>query len=471
MKILFLLSPEKPYRIFQLLILRMLQFSLVLLIISCNPKGDIENDTNLPNMIVIIADDLGWNDVGYHGSEIHTPVIDRMAQDGFELDRFYVHSVCSPTRAALLTGRPPSRYGILSPLGDEKVLPDGTLTIAELLRQKGYDTAISGKWHLGTVLDARPMNYGFNSSYGYLRGQIDPYTHLYKNGNKTWHRNDKLVDEVGHATDLITDEAIRFIEKPREKGSPFFLYVAYSVPHYPLEEPAKWVNEYEESIENESRRLFAASVTHMDYSIGLILSSLEKSGIEENTIVLFISDNGGQESWHSKTQYNGKFKGNDVLGDNRPLRDWKTSLYDGALRVPAILNWKGKLSGHKTISEAINVTDLYPTLAYLAGADISEELNIEGINFWSSLNGESLPTDRVMYWRMNNGMAIKRGDWKLIHYGKTPDKGTDELYNISQDPNEIENIAAENEDILLRLRKELKQQYSLDNPVLAKEIQ
>ena len=435
---------------------------------SCSPEEKSKTN-NKPNIIVIVADDLGWNDIGFHGSEIVTPAIDKMVQGGMELDRFYVHSVCSPTRASLLTGRYPSRYGILSPLGDESVFPAGTVTIAELLKNNGYETAISGKWHLGTVPEARPMKLGFDSSYGYLRGQIDPYTHLYKNGNKTWHRNDVLVDEEGHATDLITDEAIRFIEKFHGSKKPFFLYVAYSVPHYPLEEPGNWIDMYEQSIANESRRLYAASVTHMDEGIGRIMTTLGKNEMEENTVVIFFSDNGAQESWHSKTQYNGKFKGNDVLGDNKPLRDWKTSFYDGALRVPAVIMWKGKLS-HGKVSEAINVADIYPTLAGLAGIDLPKEVIIDGINFWPSVEGVALPDNRLMYWRMSKGMALKNGEWKLIHHGKTPDEGTDELYNIYTDPNETKNVAAENEKLLLELKKEMEHQYSFDSPVMAKEI-
>ena len=437
---------------------------------SCNSVREKDTNQNQPNIIVIVADDLGWNDIGYHGSEIHTPAIDKLAQEGVELDRFYVHSVCSPTRASLLTGRYPSRYGILSPLGDDPVFPEGTVTIAGLLKKNGYETAISGKWHLGTVPEARPGKLGFNSSYGYLRGQIDPYTHLYKNGNRTWHRNDTLIDEEGHATDLITDEAVRFIEESHDSNKPFFLYVAYSVPHFPLDEPENWIDLYEKTIENESRRLYAASVSHMDEGIGRIMTTLGKNEMEENTIVLFFSDNGAQESWHSKTQYNGKFKGNDVLGDNKPLRDWKTSFYEGALRVPAIISWKGKLN-HRKVAAAINVVDVFPTIACLAGADIPKELNIEGLNFWASLDGSTLEEDRIMYWRMSKGMALKNGKWKLIHHGKIPDEGTDELYNISLDPNETNNVAAENENLVLELKKEMKYQFSLDNPILAKEIQ
>lgn len=437
---------------------------------SCTQKNKNTSVQNQPNIIVIVADDLGWRDVGYHGSEIKTPVIDNLADEGIQLDRFYVHSVCSPTRASLLTGRAPSRYGVLSPLGDAPIFPAGTVTIAELLKRNGYETAISGKWHLGTVPEARPMKFGFNSSYGYLRGQIDPYTHLYKNGNKTWHKNDTLFDEEGHATDLITDEAIRVINASHKKNKPLFIYVAYSVPHYPLAEPAKWTDMYEQSIPNESRRLFAASVTHMDYSIGRIMTTLDKNKMLENTVIMILSDNGGQKSWHSKTQYNGKFKGNDVLGNNKPLRDWKTSLYDGALRVPAIINWKGKLNRGK-VTEAINVADLFPTFAALAGVNVPKELNIEGIDFWPTLSGKSLPETRVMYWRMINGMVIKKSNWKLIHHGKTLAEGTNELFNIFTDPHETKNIAAENESIVSELKDEMKQQLLLDNPILAKEIQ
>lgn len=439
-----------------------LSIFLLLFSLSCSYQKTNKTENGQPNIVVIIADDLGWNDVGYHGSEIKTPTIDKLAQEGIEFDRFYVCSVCSPTRASLLTGIYPSRYGIMSPLGDEAGLPTGTVTIAGLLQKNGYDTGISGKWHLGTVLEGRPLNYGFNSSYGYLRGQIDPYTHLYKDGSRTWHRNDMLEDEEGHATDLITDEAIRFISKPREKGTPFFLYVAYSVPHYPLEESKEWTDIYKQKISNESRRNNAASVTHMDNSIGQILEVLKKTGIEENTIVMFLSDNGGQKSWSSETQYGGKFKPHDVLGDNRPLRDWKTSFYDGALRVPAVLIWPGKIKPIK-IDESINVTDIYPTLAFLAGVEIPDELNIEGINFWPAVNGEPLSNERTMYWRSNNATALKKGDWKLIHKGKKLEEGTDELYNLQLDPYEKQDVAKENMEKVREMKKELERQLGSDS--------
>jgi arylsulfatase B len=159
-----------------------------------------------PNILIFVSDDTGWNDVGYHNSEIKTPNIDRLVEHGVELDNFYVSPVCSPTRAALLTGRLPSRYGILEPIAlrSKQTLPQDTVTLAEFLRRNGYQTAITGKWHLGLRPEVGPKKYGFDYSYGYLHGQLDQYTHFYKNGNRTWHRNDEFMNEEGHATDLIT---------------------------------------------------------------------------------------------------------------------------------------------------------------------------------------------------------------------------------------------------------------------------
>jgi arylsulfatase B len=433
-----------------------------LTIISCKVEKQKENDR--PNIIVIISDDTGWNDVGYNGSEILTPVIDNMAKEGIQFDRFYVHSVCSPTRASLLTGRYPSRYDINGALGDAPGLFAGTVTIAELLRQNGYLTAISGKWHLGAVPEARPMQYGFTSSYGYLRGQIDPLTHLYKDGQRTWHRNDKLIDEEGHATDLITNETIRCIKEGHKQNKPFFIYTAFSVPHYPLDEPEEWTNPYSESISNKSRRLFAASMTHMDHGIGQILSTLKELGIEEQTLVVYLSDNGGQRQWVSETEYGGKFDFHDVLGDNTPLRDWKGSIFDGAIRVPAVMIWPGKIS-HRKVTQNVNVADILPTLTWIAGIEVPEELDIDGINFWPAVTGEKLPENRKMYWKRGPGsFALIKGKWKLISNGSPSSKQVrTTLYDIINDPSEEQDITQEYPDIVEEMKQELLTEIEKDS--------
>lgn len=423
-----------------------------------------------PNILIIVADDLGWRDVGYHGSEIKTPTLDKLAKENVQLNQFYVCPTCSPTRAALLTGKFPSRFGILNPIGGKstQALPKDVINIAKLLKQVGYATALIGKWHLGLTLETGPNHYGFDYTYGYLHGQIDQYKHVYKNGEKTWHRNGVFIDEKGHATDLITYEAIKYITEVRDKSKPFFLEVTFSVPHFPLQEEDKWVEPYKETIKNDSRRMFAASVTHMDYSIKCLLEILKKEDLEKNTIVFFISDNGAQENWYpTPREYNGEHRPNDVLGDNRPLRDWKTSLYEGGIRVPAIVRWPGKLTPCK-VDEVISVTDILPTVAYLAGAKITREMHLDGKNVWSAIAEGGSTGKREIYGRTKNQIALRYGDWKLVHNGKTPDKGTDELYNIKDDPYEKNNVAKDHPDIvkslLYRIRKISESDVIVDYP-------
>jgi len=416
-----------------------------------------------PNIVVIVADDAGWNDVGYHGSEIETPVIDRLAREGLELDRFYVYPVCSPTRAAFLTGRPPSRFGIIGPIAMRSTLalPKDVATLAECLGMNGYDTVISGKWHLGLRPEVGPGEYGFDRTYGYLHGQIDQFTHRYKNGDRSWHRGGEFVDEDGHATDLITGEAVRFIREYRDPDTPFFLYVPYSVPHYPLQEEEQWTERYRGRIDNESRRLFAASMTHMDDGIGRIVAAIEDEGIAGDTLFIFMSDNGGQESWTPTFEYDGKFTANDRLGDNSPLRGWKGELYEGGIRVPALMYRPGHFTPTR-ITAPVSVCDLYPTLAAAAGSPIPDGTVIEGIDVTPALTGGAIAEERTFYWRTAGQLAVRRGDWKLVHGGGTPDGGGDELFNIADDPLEERDIADSHPDIVASLSAELGRQYALD---------
>lgn len=416
-----------------------------------------------PNFLVILPDDLGWHDVEYHGSQIMTPNINKLIDFGVDFTHFYVYPTCSPTRASLLTGRPPSRFGVLSPIGGRSklALPKDTATLPELLRRNGYATAITGKWHLGLRPEVGPNKYGFEYAYGYLHGQIDQYSHEYKNGDRSWHRNGHFIDEKGHATDLITREAISYLKEKRDKQKPFFLYVPFSVPHYPLQEPDKWVAPYESIFAEKSRRLFAASVTHMDDAIGKILQVLKDENIQTNTFVLFISDNGGQKEWFPKNEYNHRHGPDKVLGNNKPLRGWKGDLYEGGIRVPAAGLWFSKISPQK-VNETIHIMDIYPTLAYLAGIKIQPEWHIEGKNVWETiLNNKPIP-ERILYWRTPSQIAIRKGDWKLINKGKSPESGKDELYNLAQDPDETIDFSLDYPDKVAELLGEMKQQYQLD---------
>jgi arylsulfatase A-like enzyme len=427
---------------------------------NCSKEKEVDNR---PNFIILVADDLGWADVGYHESEISTPYLNKMSDFGVTLSRFYTYPTCSPTRASLLTGKPASRFGIFSPIAGRstKMLPDDVVTLPQLLKQNGYATAITGKWHLGLRPEVGPNVYGFEYAYGYLHGQIDQYSHEYKNGDPSWHKNGKFITEEGHATDLITKEAINFIKKNREKDKPFFLYVPFSVPHYPLQESNEWVSRYRRSIKDESRRLFAASVTHMDDAIGKLLESLKEENLQTNTLVLFISDNGGQKDWYPDAEYNGKHGPNKSLGNNKPFKGWKGDLYEGGIRVPAVALWFSKLS-RQNVTDVIHVMDIYPTIANLAGISLDPNLKIEGKNIWNTLLNNEPIKERVLYWRTNNEIALRKGIWKLINKGKTPEVGQNELYNLYQDPYESIDFSLDYPEKVAELLGAMKKQFLLD---------
>ena len=423
-----------------------------------NPEG------SRPNILLIVADDAGWRDVGFHDSEIKTPTIDHLAGTGVELNSFYVCPTCSPTRASLLTGRPASRFGILGPIAgkSKQVLPVETPTLAELLQDSGYATSITGKWHLGLQPENGPQRYGFEYTYGYLHGQVDQYTHRYKFGDRTWHRNNVFIEEEGHVTDLITNEAIQYIKNHRDKKKPFFLYVPYSAPHIPLQEEEKWLSIYKDSIQNESRRAFAASFTHMDYAIGQLLKTLDDENLRENTLVIFISDNGAQENWIDVSdKYDGRHGPNDRLGDNGPLRDWKGSLYEGGIRVPAVFNWPGTIKPGR-IGDVTSVNDILPTLAYLAGSKLPSQEETEGVNIWNAVHDGAPLGERTLYWRTPKQFALRKGSWKLVCTGNTPDKGTYELFNLAKDSCETQDVAKVYPKVVIDMLKELKKQSELD---------
>jgi len=433
---------------------------IFLVLVGGAPWGLAATEKRSTNVLVIIADDLGWRDVGYHGSEIRTPHIDKLAAAGVRLERHYVYPTCSPTRAGLLTGRNPSRFGILAPIAgrSEQILPAKTATLASVLKEHGYATALSGKWHLGLRPEAGPRRYGFDQTYGYLHGQIDQWTHRYKNGDKTWHRNDRFLDETGHATDLIASEAIRFLETARTE--PFFLYVAFSVPHHPVQEEERWITPYASSIIDASRRLYAASVTHMDSAIGRILDTLETRGQISQTLILFTSDNGGQQSYSSRTDYEGRHGPNPTLGNNRPLRGWKGELYEGGIRVPAVVHWQGRLKP-KVLNSAVNCLDWFPTVAQLAGVKLSSDWKIEGRDVWPLLSGEGSPSpDRPLYWNIGGFTAVIQDGWKLIVHQQG--QADIELYDLEKDAAEETNRASVNPRKTAELKRVLATQRRRD---------
>ncbi len=420
----------------------------------------IAKDTR-PNILFIIADDLGWADVGYHGSKIETPSIDRLARDGVRLEQHYVQPMCSPTRAALLSGRYPSRFGVLAAT-NEQVFPLDSVTLPAALKTIGYHTSLSGKWHLGSKPEWGPLKFGFDRAYGSLAGGVGPYNHRYKKGpfSFTWHRNHKLIEEEGHVTDLIAKEVIEWIEARRQ---PWFIYVPFTAVHIPVAAPERWIKHYEGKIENESYRRYAAYTTQMDDAIGQMIEALNRTGQRKNTLVVFTSDNGSTPSWRPRGRYPGEHKPCPVLGSNLPLRGHKATLYEGGIRVPTAVNWPGVLEAGKIVDSPVHVVDWMPTLCRLAGYEPDSDLQWDGRDIWPLLSGEVQQAEpRVLYWRFTGGRtAIREADWKLL-LGK--DGRRAELFNLAEDPYEKQNLAKQYPERVAKLKALLPKYRQDDQP-------
>jgi arylsulfatase A-like enzyme len=393
------------------------------------------------------------------GKEIKTPHIDKLASTGAKLDAFYVQPVCSPTRAALMTGRYPMRHGlqvgVVRPWAqyglplDEQTLPQG-------LKEAGYATAICGKWHLGHFQpEYLPTKRGFDLQYGHYNGAIDYNTHE-RDGGFDWHRNDKVCRDEGYSTHLLAKEACQFIADTAGK-KPFFLYVPFNAVHAPHQVPQKYMDPYKD-LQGE-RRKYAGMLAAMDEGIGQIVDAIDKAGVRKNTLFIFSSDNGGPQP--------------GVVTDNGKYRAGKATLYEGGVRVAAFVTWDGKIKPG-TITEPLHMVDWYPTLLKLTGAKVTQKHSLDGKDAWATLTeGKPSPHDTILLNTTTANGAIRAGKWKLIvrtgqidpeteeGAKKGPGKAGLELYDLSADPYEKTNLADTNADKV----KELRTKYD----VLAKE--
>jgi arylsulfatase A-like enzyme len=426
-----------------------------------------------PNFLFILADDLGWADVGFHRGKVPTPHLDKLAADGVELTQHYVCPVCSPTRAALLSGRLATRFGITNPQNPRAYRWD-TITLARALKSVGYDTALCGKWHLGSKPEWGPQKFGFDHSYGSLAGGVGPWDHRYKRGefSATWHRNGQLVEEQGHVTDLITREAIRWLESRGTK--PFLLYVPFTAVHIPIREPEAIVRRVPKDVRGQSRRQFGANVIHLDDSLGQILAALERSGKATNTLVVFSSDNGGLPTAenNSSDYFPDNYAPGPAGGSNLPLRGQKGDVYEGGIRTPTVARWPGQLKPGK-FNGVAHVTDWMPTLCALAGYAPKEDLKWDGMNIWPQLAGQASPGPRVVYTAGPGfrASALRDGDWKLIVRKEAADQAAlserKELFNLAKDPNETTNLAARLPEKAAALRAKLVEVPKPDGDAVA----
>lgn len=384
-----------------------------------------------PNLLVLIADDLGWGDVSMHCGMTRTPHLDGLATDGLELQRFYAHPVCSPTRAAFLTGQMPRRFGIVHPLGArEPGLPAGLPMLPRTLQSAGYQTFLVGKWHLGT--QSPPRQSGFDHFYGFMGPEVDYFKHTSRNGAVDWQRNGQTVDEAGYSTQLLADEAIRLLGK-RDPAKPFFLEVAFNAPHFPLSAPAEYLAKYTDL--PPGMATYAAVVQALDDAVGRVLAALDKQGLRDNTLVVFFSDNGA-----------GGVQG----GSNGPFRAGKDTVFEGGIRTLCLMRWPGQIPAGTISQQPLAVYDLFPTLAAAAGVPMKTGQPLDGKNLWPAIQTGVLQ-ERSPFLIAHTDFALFDGDWKLIETAN----GQRSLYQIAKDPDETMNVRAIFPDVTRRLEARL----------------
>lgn len=410
-----------------------------------------------PNILLIFTDDHGYGDVStYHASDVRTPHIDSIAADGLLFTTMRSNcTVCSPSRAALLTGRYPDRVGVpgvirTQPADSWGYLAPGVPTIADELKRLGYWTAAVGKWHLGLESPNLPNERGFDLFHGFLGDMMDSYTTHLRHGQNYMRHNEEVIDPRGHATDIFSDWAIEILEqRSGDKGKPFFLYLAYNAPHFPIEPPADWLERVKQRAPDldDKRARNVALIEHLDSSIGRVLAALREQGLEEETLVVFSADNGGSLP-HGQ--------------NNDPWRDGKQSHYDGGLRVPFMVRWPGHVQARSRTDYAGLNFDLFPTFVELAGGKPSPE--VDAVSLVPLLHGREMDaSQRECYFVRREGgpayggksyEALIRGPWKLM---QNDPYSPVQLFNLKDDPFERTNVADKQKGLVQQLSTALRQ--------------
>ena len=401
--------------------------------------------TDRPNVVLIITDDVGYGDIGSYGApDIKTPNIDSLARNGTRLTDFYAAPNCSPTRAALISGRYQQRVRIEVPLGaangpagDQGLRATGR-SLPQLLKNNGYRSALIGKWHLGYKKEFSPLAHGFDYFFGFKSGLIDYYQHTDQTGQHDLFENDEPAHTTGYSTDLFTERSVTFIEE--SAGQPFFLEVAYNAAHWPFQVPdhpsvapnnARFVQPQEDP--TNTRRDYAAILERVDRGVGQILATLERRGLTRNTLVIYTQDNGGE--WLSR---------------NAPLFHRKNTVWEGGIRVPAILQWPGRIPSGRTSSQVGIVMDLTATILAVTNSKVPPEARLEGVNLLPLLQQGATRSDRTLFFRITGPArrqrAVRQGDWKLLVDGNSP-----LLYNLAKDVGERNDLASQRIDIVQKL--------------------
>jgi arylsulfatase A-like enzyme len=413
-----------------------------------------------PNIVIILADDLGNADLGYRGSPIKTPHLDKLAMSGVRLESYYGLPVCTPARAALLTGRYPMRHGLQTLVifpSHKYGLPTDEKTLPQALKEVGYRTCMVGKWHLGHA-DRKywPQNRGFDHFYGNLVGEVDYFTHE-RGGLIDWQRNGKFFKEEGYYTHLIGNEAVQLIEQ-HDTQQPLFLYFASLAAHAPYQAPQAEIDAYQEVFPEVQKRTYAAMITGLDTQVGRIVAALEKKKMRDNTLIFFTTDNGGPTNSMFATgarppEERAKEIGAKPPCSNAPYSGGKGGLKEGGVRLPAFVNWPGKLQP-ALVKEPLHHVDIMPSLLALVGGQGLADKPFDGRNV-SAMIGEGQPSphdDILINVELFRG-AIRRGKWKLIRVATLP--GKTELFDVEADPGETTNLAEQHPDVVRDLEARL----------------
>jgi len=435
---------------------------LITLLSSCAGAADAAQDTRCPNVLLIYTDDQGTLDVNCFGSkDLHTPHLDALAKRGIRFTQAYAHTVCCPSRAPLLTGRYPQRCNVNTwtpchpdpkhPFGKGPNMRLEEVTLAEALKPLGYRTALFGKWHLGAHDGFGPIEQGFDEFFGFRGGFIDNYTHEFLHGADfhDLYRGKTEVHEDGKFfPDLIVRESLRFLEE--NKGRPFFMYTAFNVPHYPEQFDPKFAEMYKDM--PMPRRSYAAFISTLDDRIGQILGKIAELGLRDNTLVIFMSDN-GHSIENSRNQEDGRNYGaNGGGGNTGKWRGAKGTFYEGGIRVPAIISWPGHIPQGEARGQPVMNLDFFPTVLEACGAALPKR-KIDGVSLWPMLKSADAPAPhKVMHWQWGNRWAVRQGDWKLIGGF---------LGNLAEDEPERENHAGRQAEIVKRLA-ELHEAWAKD---------
>lgn len=440
--------------------------SLLLLTAICLSSTNVSAESPRPNVVLIFTDDQGVGDVGCYGSEIPTPSIDRIATEGLKMTNWYsASSICTPSRYGLLTGRNPSRsadslLGALMFMADRDkargIQPHET-TFVSSLNDAGYQTALIGKWHLGHGSEEfLPIHHGFQLFKGHTGGCIDYFTMTY-GVTPDWYENTRHVSKVGYATELITNEAVAYLQSHAASDPPFFLCLAYNAPHYgkgwsPADQSTVNLMQPQASdlqrtgdISDKIRREFAAMVISLDDGVGKVMETLEATGLENDTLVIFLTDHGGDPVYG---------------GNNEPLRGTKATLFEGGIKVPCLLRWPGKIQAGRVSDAVASTLDLSPTLCRLAGVTTPTGPQ-DGIDLTEHLLNDSPLPSRTLFWETGKHQELGRGNWTALRSGDwkyvQEPSGAEHMFDLSVDPNEQRDLSRDHPDQLTGMQTRLRQ--------------